>query len=241
MPGSLKALRLENLLVAGQLTGAQLEAELSDLKKAGAWIMLMQQRSAATAVASIAVAMAAVAASSTAMAAVIASSTAMAAVWASNVAADAVMLSTTAKLAVYNTDTALAALQAAPAQVQRQIGIAGRTTTSINSWSGPVTLVANGTKIIILRRWYSSGEYDYINWARGSVTTGAGNGPVAGSGGRTLYTSAAALGCVSGTYTSNGVSPNTNDATANFVCAANGLRRDTASVGGTLSVIYIAV
>ena len=193
------------------------------------------------AVAASSTAMAAVIASSTAMAAVAASSTAMAAVWASNVAADAVMLSTTAKLAVYNTDTALAALQAAPTQVQRQIGIGGRTTTSANSWGGAVTLVANGTKIIILRRWYSAGEYDYINWARGSVTTGAGNGPVAGSGGRTLYTSAVALGCVSGTYTSNGVSPNTNDATANFVCAANGLRRDTAGAGGMQSVIYIAV
>ena len=104
-----------------------------------------------------------------------------------------------------------------------------------------MNLVANGTKLILLRRWYSGPEYDYINWARGSVTNGFGNGPVAGSGGRTLYTGSAALGCISGTYTSNGAAPTANDVTGNFVCAANGLRRDSSSSGATQNVIYIAV
>ena len=187
-------------------------------------------------------AMTAVAASSTAMTAVAASSTAMTAVWASDTAADAVMTSSAARLAVYNADTALAALQANPAQVQRQIGIGGRTTTSSNPWSGSsINIVANGTKLILLRRWYSDAEHDYINWARGSATNGAGNGPVAGSGGRTLYTGADALGCVSGTYASTGAAPTVNDVTGNFVCAANGLRRHSSDSGATQNVIYITV
>jgi hypothetical protein len=149
------------------------------------------------------------------------------------------MSSNTARLAVYNSDTALAALQAAPTQVQNLVTSLG--VTSSNAWSSAINLVANGTKIIILRRYYSASEYDYINWARGSSTNGPGNGPVAGSGGRTLYTSASALGCVSGTYTSTGAYPGTNDATGNFVCAANGLRRDSSSSSATQNVIYIAV
>jgi hypothetical protein len=173
------------------------------------------------------------------MAAVIASATAMAAVWASNTASDAVMTSATARLAVYGSDTSLAQLQFNAAQVQRQVTNLG--VTSSNTWGGAVNLVANGTKILILRRWYGATEFDYINWTRGSVTAGAGNGPTAGSGGRTLYTSAMALGCTSGTYTSTGAYPAANDATGNFVCAANGLRRDSANGGAVQNVIYVAV
>jgi hypothetical protein len=181
----------------------------------------------------------AVAASSTAMTEVAASSTAMTAVWASDTATDAVIASSTAKLAVYNSDTSLAALQANPTQVQRKVNSGA--TLSTNAWSSAVNLVANGTKIIILRRYYTGSEYDYINWARGSSTNGTGNGPAAGSGGRTLYTSSAALGCVSGTYTSTGAAPTANNDTANFVCAANGLRRDSANSGATQYVYYIPV
>jgi hypothetical protein len=182
---------------------------------------------------------AAVAASSTAMSAVAASSTAMSAVWASNTATDAITASSTAKLAVYNSDTALAQLQYNPTQVQRLV--TNTATLSSDNWGGAANLVANGTRIIILRRYYSNAEFDYINWARGSTTTGVGHGPVAGAGGRTLYTSSQARGCVSGTYNDNGALPTDNNDTANFVCAANGLRRDTANNGATQFVYYIPV
>ena len=162
----------------------------------------------------------------------------MTAVWASNTAADAVLTSSTAKLAVYNADTALAALQANPTQVTRQIGIGGRCVSASTAASSFV-FVPNGTKVILLRRYYSNTEHDCIDWARGSTTSGIGQGP--SGGGRNLDTNAQALGTQSGTYLSNGVAPTTNDDTANFVSAANGLQRRTWVVGNSLYVIYIAV
>jgi hypothetical protein len=151
----------------------------------------------------------------------------------------AVFASSTAKLAVYNSDTALTAIQAAPASVQALITAGtGIVTTTVETGS---TAVANGTRLILLRRWYSGAEFDLWNWTRGSTTNGTGHGPTAGSGGRTLYTSADALGCVSGTYTSTGGFPVTNDATANFVCAANGFRRHAQNNGATANVIYALV
>jgi len=188
------------------------------------------------AVAASSTAMTAVAASSTAMAAVAASSTAMTAVWASDTASDAVLTSSTAKLAVYNSDTALAALQANPTQVQRQVTArAVRTSTSTSAY----VFVANGTKAILLRRRYNATEHDMIDWARNSTTAAVGQGPVGGS--RNLDTGAQALGCTSGTYTSNGTMPTTDDATANFVSAANGLQRRGWNTGATLYVDYILV
>ena len=191
---------------------------------------------AMTAVAASSTAMTAVAASSTAMAAVIASSTAMTAVWAADAAADAVLTSATARLAVYNSDTALAALQATPAQVQRKV-TSGATNTSTASSS--FIFVPNSTKVILLRRYYNSTECDMIDWARGSTSAAVGQGPA--GGGRNLDTGEQALGCVSGSYTSNGLMPTTNDAAANFVSAANGLKRRAWSNGNTLYVSYIVV
>jgi hypothetical protein len=153
-------------------------------------------------------------------------------------AADAVLTSSTAKLAVYNDDIALAALQANPPQVTRQIGIAGRTTAASTGISSHV-FVANGTKVILLRRYYSSTEADMIDWARGSSTSAIGQGP--SGGGRNLDTGVAALGTVSGTYTSNGAVPTANNDTANFVAAANGLQRRSWTNGAPLYVIYIVV
>ena len=214
-----RAMRMLNAVEAGTTSGAQFETLLTaDPGRLAELNVLLGMRGQARRMA--------------------ASSTAMAAVWASNTATDAVFASAAARLAVYNADTALAALQATPAQVQRKV--TSGSTLATNTWGGASDLVANNTKIIILRRFYGSAEYDYINWARGSVTSGAGHGPVAGSGGRTLYTSAGALGCVSGTYASTGAQPSNND-TGNFVCAANGLRRDSANAGGLMSVYYIAV
>ena len=158
------------------------------------------------------------------------------AVWASDTATDAVFASATARLAVYNSDTALAALQATPAQVQRKV-TSGATNTSTASAS--FVFVPNGTKVILLRRYYNGPEHDMINWARGSTSAAVGQGPA--GGGRNLDTGAQALGCVSGSYTSNGSMPTTNDAAANFVSAANGLQRRSWSIGKTLYVSYIVV
>jgi hypothetical protein len=180
-------------------------------------------------------------AAQTTMANVSGSSTAIAAAWASNTATKAIMSSANAKLEVYKSDVALAALQAAPTQVQTLITnkIA---TLIVNTWPGAaINLIPNGTKIIILRRYYSAADYDYFNWARDSYTSGTGNGPAAGSGVRTLYASgSAAVGCTSGTYTSNSLAP-ANDATGNFVCAANGLRKDSSATGGLSYIYYITV
>jgi hypothetical protein len=196
---------------------------------------------AMTAVAASSTAMNAVIASSTAMDAVAASSTAMTAVAASSTAMDAVFASSTSKLAVYNSDTALTAIQFNPTSVQAFITANIGIVTLVAAWAGGTNYVANNTKIIILRRFYSGTEHDYINWTRGSTTNGTGHGPTAGTGGRTLYTTAQALGTVSGSYNSNGIMPTTNNNTANFVCAANGLRRHNANNGATMTVIYALV
>ena len=215
----LRALRTLNNLESGALSGAALQTQLADTGRLGDLVSLLTQRGQARRLA--------------------ASSTAMTAVWASNTATDAVFASATARLAVYNSDTALAQLQYTPAQVARLDGLAVATKASTNS--APVNLVANGTKLILLRRYYSDVDFDYINWTRGSSSSGAGYGVTAGAGGRTLYTGTQARGCISGTYTDNSSVPNTNDATANFVAAANGLRRDTWGVNCTLYVSYILV
>ena len=147
------------------------------------------------------------------------------------------MTSSTARLAVYNSDTALAALQANPTQIQAQITARG---VLASTTAAAFVFVPNGTKLILLRRYYATaGEYDMISWARGSTTAGVGQGP--SGGGRNLDTGAAALGCASGSYASSGASPTANDASANFVSAANGLQRRSWSKGSTLYVAYITV
>lgn len=210
------------------MSGAELDAYLSDPANAASFEAILVSTEARTALVN----------SSAAMTAVAASSTAMAAVWASNNAADAVLTSSTAKLAVYDSDTALAALQANPTQVARQIGISGRC-VSASTATYAFVFVPNGTKVILLRRYYGGTEHDMINWARGSTTAAAGQGP--SGGGRNLDTGAQALGTQSGVYTSNGAMPTTNNDTANFVSAANGLQRRTWSSGYPLYVIYITV
>ena len=244
----LRAIRMMNAVSVGTLDGAGLEALLADTGRLGEWKEMLewkgqarrlaQNPQAMAAVIASSTAMAAVIASSTAMAAVAASSTAMAAVWPSGPASASVLTSSTAKLAVYNSDTALAALQANPTQIQRQIGISGRV-TSKNTATSTYQFEANGTKCILLRRYYSSTDHDMIDWGRGMTTEAVGNGP--SGGGRNLDTGAQALGCTSGTYTSNGTMPTTNDATGNFVSAANGLKRRSWNIGATLYVYYIPV
>lgn len=220
------------------MTGAELDTYLSDPANAASFEAILASTEARTALVNSSTAMTAVIASATALSAVTASATAMTAVWASNTAADAVLTSSTARLAVYNDDTALSALQANPTQVARQIGIGGRCVSASTSASTFV-FVPNGTKVILLRRYYGGTEQDMINWARGSVTAAVGQGPA--GGGRNLDTGAQALGTQSGVYTSNGAMPTANNDTANFVSAANGLQRRTWSNGNVLYVIYITV
>ena len=213
----IRAMRLLNAIEAGTTTGAQLQALLTaDPGRRAEFNVLLGMRGQ--------------------MRRMAASSTAMTAVWASNTATDAVFASATARLAVYNSDTALAALQATPVQVQRKV-TSGATNTSTAFQS--FIFVPNSTKVILLRRYYDSTESDMIDWARGSTSAAVGQGPA--GGGRNLDTGAQALGCVSGSYTSNGLMPTTNDAAANFVSAANGLQRRAWSNNNTLYVSYIVV
>ena len=195
---------------------------------------------AMAAVAASSTAMAAVIASSTAMAAVAASSTAMAAVWSADAAADAVLTSATARSAVYNSDTALAALQASPVQVQRQIGIGGRTTSASTS-SPTFTYAPNGTRVILLRAWLSGNEDMALQWGRGLATDDVAGG-LRLPNGDNLGATTAAIGRTT-TYANSGTFPNSNNANANVVSAANGLRRRTWSISGntTQNVIYITV
>ena len=253
----IRAMRLLNAVEAGTTTGAQLENLLTaDPGRLAEFNVLLGMRGQMRRMAASSTAMAAVAASSTAMAAVIASSTAMTAVaasstamtavaasstamtavWASNTTTDAVFASATARLAIYNSDTALASLQATPAQVQRKV-----TSGSLNENTSSESFVfkPNGTKVILLRRYYGNTESDMIDWARGSSSAAVGQGPA--GGGRNLDTGVQALGCVSGSYASNGTMPIANDATGNFVSAANGLQRRSWAIGSTLYVSYIVV
>ena len=238
-----RAMRMLNAIEAGTLSGSQLETLLTtDAGRLAELNVLLGLRGQCRRLAASSTAMAAVVASATAMAAVAASATAMAAVAASNTASDAVFTSATARLAIYNSDTALAAYQANPTQVQRQIDTAGRTVTVTAPATQPHTILANGTRAILLRRWYPSSEVDAISWGRGQTAFGAGNGP--SGGGRNLATaSGAAMGATTA-YTSSGSAPTASNANANFVSAANGLVRY--DVGGNwwgvvLNVTYILV
>jgi hypothetical protein len=209
------------------------------LESSTAMSAITASSTAMTAITARSTAMTAVLANSTALAAVLESSTAMSAIWASNVAADAVLTSSTARLAVYNSDTALTALQANPTQVQRQLDIPDRTVSAVTG-SSSFTFVNNGTKVILLRRYYSSSEYDYIVWGKDKTSDNSAGGLTSPTG-RNLFTSEQAVGCNSGTYNSNGIMPTTNDVTGNFVAAANGLRRSSWAYGNYLFVRYIIV
>jgi len=197
---------------------------------------------AMTAVAASSVAMTAVIASSTAMTAVAASSTAMDAVAASDVASDAVFTSSTAKLAVWNSNTALSAYQANPTQVQRQITASGVTSATSTI---PFTHVALNTKVILLRAFNSNNEDFALAWRTTSTTatptTNSTDGVLLPNG-DSLGVTSAAIGRTT-TYANSGTIPTQNNANANLVSAANGLRRIIWSVygGTTQTVIYITV
>jgi len=197
---------------------------------------------AMTAVAASSTAMTAVAASSTAMNAVAASSTAMNAVAASNTASDAVFTSSTSKLAVWNSNTALSAYQANPTQVQRQITERGVT----SSTSGQsFTYVALNNKVILLRAFNDRNENFGLAWRTTSTTVSPTLNSTDGvllPNGDSLGLSAPAIGRTT-TYANSGTIPTANNANANVVSAANGLKRIIWTVSGnsTQTVIYITV
>ena len=102
----IKTYRLKNLLMAGQITGPELEALLQKKDYLGALYDLRNDRVWMADIVQNPMAMAAVLASETAMAAVLASETAMAAVLASETAMAAVAASETAMAAVNNSSIA---------------------------------------------------------------------------------------------------------------------------------------
>jgi hypothetical protein len=220
---------------------ASTEARTALVNSSTAFAAVLASSTAFAAVLASSTAMTAVAASSTAFAAVLASSTAMTAVWASDTAADAVLTSSTAKLAVYNADIALAALQANPTQVQRQIGINGRCVSASTSTTS-FTYAPNSTKVILLRVWTTGGNEDLsLRWGRGLTTDDVAGG-VRLPNGDNLGVVTVALGRTT-TYANSATYPNANNANANVVSAANGLLRGTWSLIGstTQNVIYITV
>jgi hypothetical protein len=198
---------------------------------------------AKTAVAASSTAMTAVIASSTAMTAVAASSTAMTAVAASSTASDAVFTSSIAKLAVWSSNVALSAFQANPTEVQRQITLRG---VSSSTSSPQFTHVPVNTKLILLRVFTTGGNEDLsLAWRSTSSTVTPNINSIDGvllPNGDSLGTTTVAIGRTT-TYGNSGTYPGDNNANANVVSAANGLRRMTWSlIGGTTqTVIYILV
>lgn len=196
----------------------------------------------ATAMASVAAsaaAMAGIAASATSMTAIVSSPAAMAAVVASNVAVDAIFNSSVSRLALYNSDAFLAAFQANPVQVQRQITLRGvYATTNAASF----TYVPNGTKVILMRVWTTGNPDDLsLRWGRGLTTDDVAGG-VRLPNGDNLGSSSQAIGRTT-IYSNSGVYPNADNTNANVVSAANGLRRGTWSIYGNTqqNVVYIPV
>ena len=108
---TMRAMRLLNAAILGNVNGAQMQTLLADQDRLTQWQQLLTQRGQMRRMASSQTAMTAVAASSTAMAAVAASSTAMNAVIASSTAMNAVIASSTAMAAVAASSTAMNAIR----------------------------------------------------------------------------------------------------------------------------------
>ena len=166
----------------------------------------------------------AVAASSTAMQAVAASSTAMQAVAASSTAMQAVAASTAARTVLWQSDAFLACLQANNASIQAIIS--ANLATTKNTAASAFQFEAQGTKLILLRRYYDGAtESDYLQWDRnGSNLPGY-----------------AQPNTYDATYTRSASAPTTNNATANCVRACSGLNRASWGIGNKLTVIYLKV
>jgi hypothetical protein len=192
-------------------------------------------------------AMTTLAASANAMAVLTANSSYMTTVWSVVSAATIMFQNTASRQAMWTNDLAsLATLQANPATVQALIS--ANVFSKFISTTIPQKMTATGVKTILIRRFYgtnagaSGDEYEYISYKKtgDGVTTGVGNGVFSPDGTRGLAPGNLSTGTVAGVYTSNGVRPITDDTSANFVAAANGLERTSWAYGQNMTVYYIA-
>lgn len=129
----------------------------------------------------------------------------------------------------------MSALQATPAQIQRQINLykASSASTNIND----ITLLPVGRKIILLRRYFtgSPSATEWLQWGRDGLSdallpTGYSlNSGTSLAKGRTT------------TYANSGIYPGSHDANSNVICALNGLRRAGSRVPATLNLYYLTV
>ena len=114
MPGSIKALRLYNLLLGGGLTGAQLGEELADPLSAGAFEAILRQRIVGASLRASPVAMTPIVGSPAALSAILRQNdgTWMTSIAASSSVMATMLASSSARAAFYNSDVALAAIAA---------------------------------------------------------------------------------------------------------------------------------
>ena len=146
------------------------------------------------------------------------------AVAASSTAMQAVAASTAARTVLWQSDAFLACLQANNASIQAIIS--ANLATTKNTAASIFQFEAQGTKLILLRRYYDgASESDYLQWDRN-----ASNLP--GYGQPNTYDA---------TYARSASAPTANNATANCVRACSGLNRATWAVGNQLTVIYLKV
>ena len=165
------SIAVDSITLLTTMTGAELEAYISDpsnrqsfevmiasstamaavIASSPALAAVIASSTAMTAVAASSTAMAAVAASSTAMAAVIASSTAMTAVAASSTAMAAVAASSTAMTAVAASSTAISAMNASTAAKNALYNspIRTRVVKSGTSWVTPFVAVSSGSGLFV--------------------------------------------------------------------------------------------
>ena len=146
------------------------------------------------------------------------------AVAASSTAMQAVAASTAARTVLWQSDAFLACLQANNASIQAIIS--ANLATTKDTAASAFQFEAQGTKLILLRRYYDGAtESDYLQWDRnGSNLPGY-----------------AKPNTYDATYTRSASAPTTNNATANCVRACSGLNRATWAVGNSLTVIYLKV
>ena len=146
------------------------------------------------------------------------------AVAASSTAMQAVAASTAARTALWQSDAFLACLQANNASIQAIIS--ANLATTKNTAASAFQFEDQGTKLILLRRYYDGAtESDYLQWDRnGSNLPGY-----------------AQPNTYDATYTRSASAPTTNNATANCVRACSGLNRASWGIGNKLTVIYLKV
>ncbi|MBB4265190.1 hypothetical protein [Roseospira visakhapatnamensis] len=123
------------------------------------------------------------------------------------------------RLAMWESDTALTALYDYPDTVAALC--THSQTTRGGAGSGSHTFEPRGTKVILLRRWYSGNEYDRFRWTRtGGDLPGYGTWAKRRDGAN---------------------NPTSDDSQADFVYACDGLQRTGSNNNRTLYVRYIRV